>query len=130
MTRRRLFACFNPRLLLQVAVALAVLLAAAFAMVRTPRGAPLRLVFAGVEALAYAWIILPTVRSIRRLDELEQRMHLEAIAAAFAFTAVIVTASGFFHHAGLPAVEWSAWIWPCMAVLWGVALAVVARRYR
>ena len=76
--------------------------------------------------VAVAWVVL---RGIRRLDELQRRVQLEALALAFAGTALITFGWGFLEDAGLPRFP-TFGVWPLMAVLWVLGLTVVARRYR
>ena len=75
------------------------------------------------------FVLLFTVNGIRRMDELQQRMQLEALAFAFGGTAIGTFSYGFLQNVGLPGLSWH-WVWPVMGSLWLVGLAVAHRRYR
>jgi hypothetical protein len=78
-----------------------------------------------VPAASICWVIL---RQLHRLDELQRRLQFEALAFAFAGTALITFSYGFLENAGLPRLSMFA-VWPLMAVLWIVGLVVNRRRY-
>ncbi len=68
------------------------------------------------------------VRYFRRMDELHQRMALEAFAFAFAGTALLTFTYGFLDFAGLPRINW--WfVWPVMGTLWFIGGFVARRRW-
>ncbi len=69
------------------------------------------------------------IRSIRQLDELQRRLQLEALALAFAGTALITFGYGFLEDAGLPRLSMFV-VWPLMAVLWLVGGLAGRMRYR
>lgn len=75
------------------------------------------------------FVLLFTVHGIRKLDELEQRVQLEALAFAFGGTAIGTFSYGFLQGVGLPGLSWH-WVWPLMGLLWLAGLAVARRRYR
>jgi hypothetical protein len=122
--------CWNPRFLLAAVGAALVVLAAAFLGKRFPVGSPVRISLALLEAAATAFVILMPWRMMSRLDELHQRVQLEALAAAFFVTGVVGAGYGFLESAGLPRIDWGAWLWPLMAFVWGGAQIVAMRRYR
>jgi hypothetical protein len=93
------------------------------------RSAP-RIACALLQGIASAVVVVLTVRDIHRLDELQRRIHLEALALAFAGTAIFSTGYGFLIHAGLPDIEWGALVWPAMVGMWAVGLVIASRRYR
>lgn len=86
-----------------------------------------------------ALALLPTIgcvaalvvilRGIRRMDEFQRRIQFEAIAFAFAGTALGTFSYGFLEGAGLPRMPTFA-VWPVMAVLWIVGQQLACRRYR
>src|SRR5690606_31140639 len=73
--------------------------------------------------------VMAVVRRVRTLDELQQRIQLEALAFAFACTAVLTFTYGFLELVGLPHLDW-LWVLPLMSVLWAVGLAIASWRYR
>jgi hypothetical protein len=95
-----------------------------------PLRSPARIVSALVQGTASAIVIVMSLRSIRRLDELQLRIHLEALAIAFAGTGILATGYGFLVNAGLPDIDWGEVVWPSMVVLWVIGLVIANRRYR
>ena len=128
--RRSAWSCYNPRFI-ALSLGMAVLMVGiAFIARNFPRGTPVRIALAGVNGLASSVVIVLSILNIRSLDELQQRIQLEALAIAFAGTGALATTYGFLQSAGLPKIEWGVWVWPSMVVLWAAATAVASRRYR
>lgn len=63
----------------------------------------------------------------RLLDELQQRIQLEAIAFAFLGSLVIAFGYGLLELAGLPGIGWK-WAWVLMVALWLMGDWLVRRR--
>ena len=122
--------CFSPRYLLMSVGAALIILAAALIAKQFDRGSAMRIAMALVQASATAAIVIVPIRGIRQLDELQQRIQLEALAFSFASTGVLATGYGFLVSAGLPNIEWGALVWPAMAALWALGLLFANRRYR
>ena len=122
--------CLDARFMTLVLGMAAVIIAAAVAAKSFERGSAMRIAMAAVQTLATAVVIVAPVQAIRRLDELQQRIHLEALAFAFAGTGVLATGYGFLINAGLPNIDWGALDWPVMVGLWAIGLAFANRRYR
>lgn len=130
MNAPRYMQCFNRKFLAEMAPGLAALGLVVVAMGFVPKGTPGRLVLSGVAGVAIAYTVLVTVASIRRLDELQQRIHLISIAASFAVTGMIVNSGALFAKAGLPVPPLGPWLWFVMVGVWAGGLFVVGRRYR
>ena len=79
-----------------------------------------------IGAFAAAWAIM---RGLWRMDELQRRIQLDAIALSFVGTALITFGWGFAEGAGLPRLRAFS-VWPIMGVLWGLAIPIMQRRYR
>jgi hypothetical protein len=129
MPESKLFKCYNPRFILMAMLAALLVVAAAFFERGFGRGSAPRLALAVVQALAMGGVIIASIVVIRRLDELQQRIHYEALALAFAATGTLISAWGFLEGAGFPAVSWGLWGWPLMVGLWAIGLLIVRRRY-
>jgi hypothetical protein len=95
-----------------------------------PLRSPARIALALFEGAVTAAIIVGSVRSIRRLDEMQLRIHLDAMAFAFAGTGVLATTYGFLVTAGLPDIDWGGILWPAMVALWVIGILIASRRYR
>lgn len=73
-----------------------------------------------------AWVIW---RNLRLMDEMQLRQQLEALAMGFACTALITLNYGFLEGIGMPRQS-AFWVWPLMAVCWGLGQCIVKWRYR
>jgi hypothetical protein len=94
-------------------------------------GPALRVVLALLPVVplgALAWAIH---QAIRQLDELQRRIHLDAMTGAFVGTAFVALVVGQLQHAnlGIPELNW-AFLWPVQVVLWAAAYFMAARRYQ
>jgi hypothetical protein len=69
------------------------------------------------------------VRSFRRLDELQRRIQLDALAFAFAGSALLTFTYGLLENVGFPRLSYG-YVWSVMGALWGIGTAVAKRRYR
>ena len=126
----KMLRCYSPRFLaFSLGCALVIVAAALFSR-SFERGSAMRIALAGVEGLATAAVIVGSVWSIRKLDEFQQRVQLEALAIAFAGTGVLATAYGFLVNAGLPNIDWGAFVWPVMVALWALSVLFVNLKYR
>ena len=77
----------------------------------------------------FVYAIASYVRYLRMVDELQQRIQLEALAIAFGATAAFTFCYGFLEHVGLPHINW--WfVWPVMGISWILASMYAERRYR
>lgn len=77
-------------------------------------------------ALFICWVV---VQSIRNLDEMQLKLQLEALAVAFAGTALITFSYGFLEGNGLPKISMFA-VWPLMSALWFAGVMVGLLRHR
>ena len=127
---KRALSCFSWKFLSIAGAAAAVIIAAAVVQKGFAHRSPIRVGLALLQGLASAVVIIMAVRSIRRLDELQQKIQLEALAFSFAGTGVLTSGYGFLVDAGLPDIEWGALVWPFMAGLWAIGLVIANRRYR
>lgn len=126
---RNPFRCFNaPFLIASLLVALAVI-GLAFLARRYAPGTPLRLTLAGAQAVLIAGLAIASVNSIRRLDELLLKVHLESIAISFALFSAFIAGWGLMERAGAPGIPWGLWAWPIMTFTWGITAVIRSRRY-
>jgi hypothetical protein len=127
-TRKRL--CWDPKFMLLALLAAGVIIAAALVSTAFPRGSWQRIALAVVEAVATTGAVLMPVRTLRRLDEMQQRIQLEALAFAFFGTGILGISYGFLESAGMPRLDWGAVLWPAMVGLWALGTFLSSRRYR
>jgi hypothetical protein len=74
---------------------------------------------------AFYGFVLVVQRALKGADELGRRIHLEALALAFAATMLVLMTLGLLNIA-VPLRN----VWVLQPLLYGIALAVVSRRYR
>jgi hypothetical protein len=73
------------------------------------------------------------IRYIRDVDELQQRIELQAVSFATAFVSLLYLSGGLLQTARVVAVPAAAamiWVFPLVCLSYGLAKVVVARRYR
>ncbi len=113
-----------------VALLLALVVVVSTMLERAEFGGPARIGIALLPVAAYAFALTSYLGLIRRTDELQRRIHLEALAIAFPTTAVAVLAAEYLQKAGAIAEIKADYILMTMLVLWGVGFAIAWRRYR
>ena len=79
--------------------------------------------------LPAAAALVAFLRFFRGQDELQQRIHLEALAFAFGTSALATFAYGFLEGAGFPHLNWT-FVWPVMGTCWAIGSLLATRRYR
>ena len=130
MTSANPFRCFQGAFLRDAFLIGLAIVALAYLGRRFPVGSGVRLALATVQALLLGAIVVRTVLSIRRLDELLLKVHLEGIAISFTIFASLISGWAMLEKAGAPSIEWGVWAWPLMALLWCVAVVIRGRQYR
>jgi hypothetical protein len=88
-----------------------------------------RYIVAVVPVAPAAMVLFLFARRLSRLDELQRRIHAEALGFSLAATALITFAYGFLEGAGMPHLNWT-FVLPLMAILWAAGTAIFAFRYR
>ena len=76
-----------------------------------------------------AFAIWAIVRAHRRLDELDQKVYLEALAFAFTGTALACVTYGFLETSGAPPLN-EFWVFTLMMVLLTIGKFFAKRHYR
>lgn len=72
-------------------------------------------------------------RYIRDVDELQQRIELEAVSFSAAFVSLVYIAGGFLQLAkviDIPAGVAMIWVFPMICLSYGLAKVVVSRRFQ
>ncbi len=73
------------------------------------------------------------IRYIRDVDELQQRIELEAVSFAAAFVSIVYVSGGFLQLArviDIPSGVAMIWVFPLICASYGLAKMVVARRFQ
>lgn len=68
------------------------------------------------------------LRYFRRIDELQKRIQLEALALSFGVTCVVTFSYGLLEYAGFPALNWT-WVPSFMMIFWGIGTTIASLRY-
>lgn len=105
-----------------------VLFASLRALDHLPDG-PLRIAVALAPMIPAMAVPFVTLRHLRRIDELQRQIQLEALGFAFAGTAVVTFGYGFLELVGFPRPS-SFVIWPIMAGFWILGTVISGRRFR
>jgi MFS family permease len=130
MTSVRPFRCLDRRALVTSLVVAAWLLLSSWFGHSFPVGSAPRIILGLGQAGALAALVLVLKHSISQLDELEQRIHYQALAIAGALIATAIGAWAFLEYAGLPAVDWSLYAMPAFTVAWASGVVAITQRYR
>ena len=88
-----------------------------------------RMAVALLPMLAPPFMAWAVVRQLRRMDELQRRIQLDALALAFMVTALMTLSYGFLENAGFPVLN-MVWVWPLMGSVWMIGLLMGRFRYR
>jgi hypothetical protein len=91
-------------------------------------GSAWRYPLALLPVLPAATALLAFVRFPRTMDELQRRIQFEAFGIVVALTVLTTFSLGLLENAGLPRIG-LIWVGPAMIAVWGMASAVVSRRY-
>ena len=92
----------------------------------------LRLVVALVPIIPFALFLMSVLAGIRELDELQRRVHLEALAIAFPLTMLLLMSLGLVELVvPLSPDDWSyRHVWQFLPVFYFAGLAFTWRRYQ
>ena len=77
-------------------------------------------------------VVRAVARYMRGLDELQQRIQLQAVSITCAVVATGTFALGFLQGADLvPTVAGEmTWVLPAMFAVWGIVVGIISHRYR
>lgn len=92
---------------------------------------PARAVIAFLPLLGFAWFLWRYIRHIRALDELHQRIELEALAIAFPLAIGLLMTLGQMQIArqGAGWFPVTNWFWAYLVLFYLVGRGISARRY-
>jgi len=127
--RQRYLRAFLPAMAAYVVV----LFASVWLLKRIDDPLWLRALIALTPVVPVALGLRAVVRYIREIDELQQRIELEAVSIATALVSLVYLAAGFLQLAKViaaPADIAMIWVFPLICLCYGIARVLVARRYR
>lgn len=107
-------------------------LGARFALEELQLAPGLRVAVALLPVLPTAVFLWLVITNIRGLDELQRRVHLEALAIAFPLAILLLWTLGLLQLAiDLPAEDWSyRHVWVYLPLFYFIGLAIASRRYQ
>lgn len=89
---------------------------------------PLRTVLGLLPILPVGLGVVALMSFVRNLDEMQQKIQLEAMAFSLGVTGLITFAFGLVEGTGVPSVS-MIWVFPMIVFFWGFGLIVAKRRY-
>jgi hypothetical protein len=110
-------------------VAYSIVLIVSISILNANPHAPWRVAVALAPVVPVCFALWAFMRSLGRMDELQQRIQLHAIGFGFGASAILTFSYGFLENVGFPHISW-IWVMPLMIALWGIGGAVAAWRYR
>jgi len=93
---------------------------------------PLRALVAVLPALAIILMMRAALRYLREIDELQRRIETEAIGISSLLLSVLYFAGGLLQKArviDLDAAAAMIWVFPLLALFYGIAKMILTRRY-
>ncbi len=121
------------RELMVAMTAYALVLFASVWLLKHVEALPLRVALALAPVVPIGFAVRAMVRFIRDIDEMQQRIELEAISIATVFVSMLYMTGGFLQSAKLidiPGATAMIWLFPLVTFSYGMAKAIVARRYQ
>jgi len=123
----------NRRYQTEVVVAMVIYMALMAVVVPILKGQPPlseRVILAVLPALPVTWVIWAVIKFLGRADELQRRVHIEALAIAAGVTAFLSLSYGFLEDmAGFPHIPlW--WVFMVIDLVWAGAGCILWRRYK
>ncbi len=89
---------------------------------------PWRFLLALLPVIPVLFLVSGFVRYLSEIDELQQRIQLQAIGFAAGTTGLLTFAYGFLELVGFPRFS-LFFVFPMMVMLWGIGLSYFSRRY-
>lgn len=123
----------HTREMLIIASVYVVLIAISVSLLKQVEGTALRACVALLPVPAIAMMLRAMIRYIRDVDEMQQRIELQAISFATGLVSLVYFSGGLLqtaHVLDIPASVAMIWVFPLVCLTYGLAKVVVARRYR
>jgi len=105
------------------------LLVSVFLIKHSPDSAWWHIPLALIPMIPICFAVRAFLRFFRRIDELQKRIQLEALALSFGVTCVVTFSYGLLEYAGFPPLSW-IWIPVLMMLLWSLGVHIASRRYQ
>jgi len=89
---------------------------------------PLLTLVAVMPAFPLFLVMAAVIRFGNSIDELQRRIHMEALAFAGGATALVAITYGFLENAGFPRLP-AYWVFVSVNIFWIIARPFIGRRY-
>lgn len=97
-------------------------------VIQTHPEASWRFAVALAPVIPLVFALLAFIRFFRNIDELQQRIQLEALACAVGVTIIVTISYGFLENVGFQHIG-VIWVTPLLIAFWGIGTAIASRRY-
>jgi hypothetical protein len=93
---------------------------------------PLRVLAALLPVVPFAWMLWEIIKGVRKMDELEQRIQLEALVVAYPLAMILLMTLGLLEIAiKLPPEDLSyRHVWAMLPLFYSIGLYLSKRRYQ
>lgn len=110
-------------------LAYVIILFVSVALIQRMPDSPWRFALALTPVVPIVFVLVSYVRFLSNIDELQQRIQLQAIGFAAGAVSLLTFAYGLLENIGMPQIP-LVWILPAMSLLWGIGQAYFSRRYK
>ena len=93
-----------------------------------PESSVLRVPIAISPVVPICFVLLAFLRYLSRIDELQQRIQLQAIGFAAGAISMLSFAYGLLENVGLPPLS-VVYVFPATILLWGLAVSSLSHKY-
>lgn len=90
---------------------------------------PWRVVVALAPVIPTLFALAAFLNFLRKMDELQRRIQLEALGFALGAVGILTFAYGFLENVGLPQMSY-IWILPALVAFWGFGNIIANAHYR
>ena len=109
-------------------LAYAIVLSASLSFLKAHPHSSWRILVTLAPVIPIAFCMITVIRGVRRMDEMQKQIQLEALVFAFCTTVLLSISYGFLENVGFPRVNWM-WVGVGMIGLWGIGGAIARMRY-
>lgn len=120
---------YNREFLLAMAAYVIVVLISVTLINISPNGAWWRIPLALTPVIPAIFGMIAYIRFVGNIDELQRRIQFEGLAFGFGVAGILTFSYGFLENVGFPHISW-LWVFPFMIAMWGIGVAIAARRYQ
>ena len=106
-----------------------VLVPVSLLLLRQIESSGLRVLVALLPVLPALFMVFAFLRYLQGLDELRQRIQLEAFGFSLGMTGLVTFTLAFLENAGGPEVG-MIWVLPMIIIFWGIGQIIAGRRYQ